>query len=177
MSKNDKEIIISIFFMVFSFNNGRSGQVSIALILIGLITYSWWPKIRDTQQVLLTRLSLPTMQFFDLSFGTNFLPEKVFYACRSEWVAPPGVNDEAVAAKRLLGAISDYSDTELDKIRVILAGNPMLIDSGVMQYIFLSKTDKYLLQRFFYQRRQGILFMRESCARFFLTGMPGHSII
>lgn len=93
------------------------------------------------------------MQFFDLSFGTNFLPEKVFYARRSEWAASPGVNDEAVAAERLLGAISDYTNSELDKIWVILAGNPILIDSGVMQYIFLSRTNKYMLQRFFYSKK------------------------
>ncbi len=115
--------------------------------LAGIKNHKW------KKPVMYAVVFISIMQFFDLSFGTNFLPEKVFYALRSRWAASPDVNDEAVAAERLLGAISDYINSELDKIRVILAGNPMLIDSGVMQYIFLSRTNKYMLQRFFYSKK------------------------
>jgi hypothetical protein len=153
------------YFILLSFTSGFNRNFFPLFIGFTLITAAGISNIKKSILkviLILSMIIISLFQFFDLSFGTQFLPGIFYRIGKSKkikwqddlWVRPPSINDEAIAAHNFFNFISDYKKNELPNTYVLLVGKPLLADFGIFDYIFFSKTDRFILKNFLFLESQ-----------------------
>ena len=98
---------------------------------------------------------LSTLQFFDLSFGSHFLPYPLRKANKAvedsipeyeDWARPPDFYDEGIAAQRFFDDVYAYKEGNLQDTRVLLTGRCFDIKRGVFEYVFFVRSDRDMIK-------------------------------
>ncbi len=108
-------------------------------------------KLRIILVILIVCLSL--VQFYDLSFGFNILPKKLYAHPDYSFVAyPPQKCKEGDAIAGFLKTINKENQAADRKIKILLVAHHGLIDYGRLEYIFQLSKSNIEFQKFFFSK-------------------------